>query len=105
MFSVWGTVRSETANEEREFQWMTRNYDGITKRMPPYALAYLIRLAEGCSSERLDWAKAFFTRERRAEGFEVELAKTRDHVTDCENLRRVQGRTIRNYLNTLAAPK
>ena len=105
MSSVWSTVRSETVNEERAFQWMTRNYDGLTKRMPPYALAYLIRFADGCSSERLDWAKAFFTRERRAEGFEVELAKTQDHVTDCENLRRVQGRTIRNYLNTLTAPK
>lgn len=105
MYSVWRAVGDETENQERSLGWMTRNYDGLTKRMPPFALALMIRFAEGCSAERLAAAKAFFTPARRGAGFEVELAKVEDHVTDCVTLRKYAGGAIRSYLETLAAPK
>jgi alanyl aminopeptidase len=105
MYSVWGTVGSETENQERSFRWMTRNYDKLATRMPPFALAFMIRFAQGCSAERLDAAKTFFTPARRGPGFEVELAKVNDHVTDCVTLRKYAGGAIRTYLEGLNAPK
>jgi len=105
MNSIWGTVGGETEFQERSYGWVTRNYDALAKRMPPYALANLIRFARGCSSDRLERARAFFTAERRGPGFDVELAKTEDFVTDCEMLRRAEGESIRNYLHTFTAPK
>ena len=105
MYSVWRTVGAETENREQSFKWMTRNYDALAKRMPPFALAGLIRFAEGCSPERLEAARAFFTPERRPPGFEVEEAKVSDRVTDCATLRRFVGNTLRSYLDTLTRPK
>src|SRR5258706_123231 len=105
MASVWGTVSAEVENRPISYAWMTRHYDAMAKRMPPFALANVIRFADGCSPERLDAAKSFFTPERRALGFDVELAKTEDHVSDCATLRRLEGPTLRKYLNTLTAPK
>jgi alanyl aminopeptidase len=105
MSSVWTTVGAEVENRPISYAWMTRHYDAMSKRMPPYALANMIRFADGCSPERLDAAKSFFTPDRRAIGFDVELAKTEDHVSDCATLRRLEGPTLRKYLNTLTAPK
>ena len=105
MYSVWGTVGAEVENRELNYQWMTRHYDALAKRMPPFALAATIRFADGCSPQRLEAAKTFFTPERRAVGFDIELAKTEDHVTDCATLRRLDGNALRNFLNTLAGPK
>ncbi len=105
MNGVWGTVNAETENRELSFNWMTRHYDALAKRMPPFALAGMIRFADGCAPERLDRAKAFFTPARQAVGFEVELAKTQDRITDCATLRQLEGGTLRKFLDTLAAPK
>jgi hypothetical protein len=105
MYSIWGTVSAQTENRERAFQWMTRNYDGLAKRMPPFALVNLFRFADGCSLERLEAARAFFTPARRPAGFEIEEAKVADRVTDCVTLRSRDASLVRNYLNTLTAPK
>jgi hypothetical protein len=105
MSSVWRTVGFETENRDLSFDWMTRNYDALAKRMPPFALATTIRFADGCSPERIEAAKTFFIPARPAVGFEVELAKTEDHVTDCITLRRLRGGPLRQYLNALAGPK
>jgi hypothetical protein len=84
---------------------MTRRYDDLAKRMPPYAQPFLIRFASGCSPERVESAKAFFTAERRVAGFDVELAKVEDELRQCSTLRQHQHNTLANYLETLNAPK
>ena len=84
---------------------MARNYDSMAKRMPPFALAYTIRFAGGCSAERLAAGQQFFTAARRGPGFETEEAKVVDRVTDCLALRKHEGDGVRKYLETINAPK
>jgi hypothetical protein len=105
MYSIWLAVNEVDENRERSYRWMTRRYDDLAKRMPPYAQPFLIRFASGCSPERVESAKAFFTAERRVAGFDVELAKVEDELRQCSTLRQHQHNTLANYLETLNAPK
>ena len=105
MYSIWMAVNQMDENRERSYRWMTRRYDALAKRLPPYAQPFLIRFAAGCSPERLESAKAFFTPERRGPGFDVELARVEDELRQCSTLRQHQHNTLANYLETLSAPK
>ena len=105
MYVLWRSVSGEVANQERAYDWMTRHYDALARRMPPFALTDLIRFANGCSPERLEAARAFFTPARRGPGYEIEEAKVADAVAECAALRRGQTNTIRNYLETISAAK
>jgi len=105
MYSIWMAVNQMDENRERSYRWMTRRYDALAKRLPPYAQPFLIRFAAGCSPERLESAKAFFTPERRGPGFDVELARVEDELRQCSTLRQHQHNTLANYLETLSAPR
>ncbi len=105
MRAVWLNVFQEPRNQEHAFRWMTRHYDAVAGRMPDYERAFLVRVAGGCSPERLEAARSFFIAERRPPGYELEEAKVADQVTDCATLRLHEGNTIRFYLTSLSAAK
>ncbi|HEY6867715.1 MAG TPA: M1 family metallopeptidase [Candidatus Eisenbacteria bacterium] len=105
MYILWRSVNGEVVNQERTFAWMTRNYDALARRLPPETLPYLVRFADGCSPERLEAARAFFTPARRGPGYEIEEARVADAVAECAALRHGQTNTLRNYLDTISAAK
>lgn len=87
------------ARRDRAFRWMTENYNAITQRIPVMFYPYLTRFAGGCSEQRLDAARAFFSDpERQVPGVQLELDKTASQVMDCVSLRDREGPAVTQYL-------
>jgi cytosol alanyl aminopeptidase len=105
MYRIWGAAGEDPDQLDFRLAWMMGHYDAIEKRLPPFALPFLVHFGEGCSAERLATVQAFFTGARRPSGMEVEEPKVVDQVTDCLNLRKFEGNTFRNYLTNASAAK
>jgi len=64
---------------------------------------YLVGVGGGCSTERLEAAREFFTHpDRVLDGTEAQLEKVTESVTDCVNLRQREGAAVASYLEGLA---
>jgi hypothetical protein len=64
----------------------------------------LVNIGGGCSLERLEAARTFFTDPaRKVDGTEAQLQKLTDRVNDCVNLRQREGAAVAGYLEGLAA--
>jgi cytosol alanyl aminopeptidase len=86
-------------HQDAVFRWTTGNYDALAARIPPVILPFLVYLGGGCSTERLEAARAFFTDPKRAvAGTEKELAKMTEAGRDCVALRTREGTGVRAYL-------
>jgi alanyl aminopeptidase len=106
MFGVFGPVMGTPEGRDRVYKWFTTNYDRIRKRMPPMFVSYMPFIASGCSRERLEAARVFFSApERSAPGTEKTLAKVADQVDDCVNLREREGAAVAEYLNGLVSAR
>jgi alanyl aminopeptidase len=99
------TVPSEIADGPEEaraaaYDWVTKNYDTIVRRIPPMLAVFVPYFGSGCSPERLARAQAFFAEPAHAPaGSEKELAKMTERVEDCVALRKREGERVRSYLN------
>jgi alanyl aminopeptidase len=82
------------------YEWMTKNYDSVLRRLPPMLAIFMPYLGGGCSGERLARAQAFFAEPAHSPaGTEKELAKMTEAVEDCVTLRRREGERVKSYLN------
>jgi len=99
MFDIPEGIGTSVAEDERPYRFMTENYEAIRAKLPPMFLVFMPQFAGGCSLERAEKAKVFFSDERhRAPGIEREMAKVAEQVKDCAALRSREGATVAAYL-------
>ncbi|MDP6543289.1 MAG: M1 family metallopeptidase [Phycisphaerae bacterium] len=80
---IFGQAWDE-ATRRKLFDWVVANYDAIKKRVPPRAMPYYPRIADGRSPELLEEARRFFLADKHhADEMKEELRE----VTDSVNLR------------------
>jgi hypothetical protein len=92
----------DAEGRDRLFNWMIHNYDTIMSRVPPMFSAFMPYFASGCSSQRLDAARAFFGDGARSNpGTQRTLAKVGEQVGDCVGLREREGDAVGDYLKDL----
>ena len=92
--------------QDRLYAWVEKNYIKIASRIPPEQVAFMPFYASGCSAQRLEAARAFFSQpEHSAMGTEKTLAKVGDQVGDCIDLREREGAAVADYLSEFAAQR
>jgi aminopeptidase N len=92
---------SDEAGREQTYRWMTDHYDAITARIPAEFATFMPFYAAGCSEERLQHARAFFSDPKhQVPGQDVQLAEVADMVNDCVHLREREGEAMATYLNS-----
>ncbi len=102
IFTISSGLQETAAGRQRRFKYVTDNYGAIKSRVPEMMLGFMPWFAAGCEAERLDPARAFFSRPGHdAPGTSTTMAKVTDQVTDCAALRRREGETVRAYLSKL----
>ena len=91
-------------NQSLVFNWVIDHYDTIIARTPQPYHAYLPYIASGCSMQRLEIARKFFSKpEFHQQGMETSLSRVSDQVTDCVALRDRTGESVRDYLSHFTA--
>lgn len=92
LYLVPGQVAADPANQDLVFDWFLANYDAYAKRIPPIFLANMPFIAGGCSLERVERARAFFSDPaHQVEGTLASLEKVADQVRECASLREREG--------------
>jgi alanyl aminopeptidase len=96
LFSLVGGTDTE---EEREdlYQWVTANYDALTRKLPPNFAAGMPFVASGCNPERVERAREFFAT-RKSEGTDRQLARVAEQVNECAVLREREMDAVMRYL-------
>jgi alanyl aminopeptidase len=104
IFTVVRAIRKQHRFDERVFEWMIDNHDVLSTRMPDEFASMLPWFGGGCSPDRLERARAFFSDPaHRVPGTERTLAKVADQVEDCTELREREGPAVRAWLEAVAA--
>ncbi len=102
LFTIPGGLADSPGGSDRLFEWFLTHYDAFAERMPPEFVAFMPGIAAGCSAERLERAREFFSQpEHRVEGTDVQMAKTAEQVMDCVGLRQREGDAVAAYLRSL----
>jgi len=106
IFGIPASVLENPAYQQEVFEWLTKNYDVISKKIPPVYSVYLPYLAASRDEERLTKMKAFFSvPEHSPEGTDKEVARVFELGKDCIGLRSREGGTVSQYLTALAVAK
>ena len=106
IFTIPQSMLGTPAYREEVFTWLMKNYDVITKKIPPVYSIYLPYLGVSCEEERLTKLKAFFSvPEHSPEGTDKEVARVMEMGKDCMGLRSREGVAVSQYLTTLAVSK
>jgi alanyl aminopeptidase len=99
VFAIPFGVATSVANDGRTYRFFIENYDAVQKKLPPMFLAFMPRIATGCSEERVASARTFFADPRRAApGMDKEMAQVAEAVKDCAGLRAREGTAVAAYL-------
>jgi hypothetical protein len=102
VFSIPFGVGTHVANEGRPYRFVTENFEAIKARIPPMFMTFMPYSASGCSPERAEDARKFFSDPKRAApGMEKELAKMSEAVKDCAGLRAREGTSVAAFLKSL----
>lgn len=102
IFAVVRGVSSTEESRDRVFLWITERYDTILERVPPTFTSFMPVYASGCSAERLEAARLFFSDpEHSSPAIEIQLAKVAEGVNDCIGLREREGAAVAAYLKDL----
>src|SRR5262249_21324194 len=100
------TLTERPESQELAYRWMTKNYTTILSETTPLAALTMPAFAGGCSTERLEEARAFFHEpEHNRPGVERELAKVGDQVTDCAGLHDREGGSVAAFFKQMAAAR
>jgi alanyl aminopeptidase len=92
------TMGAVPAQQAKAFAWMTAHYDEIAARLPSDFMVFMPYFADGCSSARVDAAKAFFADPKHAPpGTSTELSRVAESVGDCVGLDSREGESVRSY--------
>ncbi len=107
LFTIPGSVaRASDESQEYIFNWLQKNYETITAKMPPMFKTFLPFFAGGCSGELLAEANTFFMDSTRyVKGVERQLTRVSDQVNDCVGLRDREGPAVAAYLRSLSEDK
>ncbi len=106
IYAIPQSMSRTTAYRGQVLEWIMANYDAIVKRIPPVYSIYLPRLGSGCSEERIQKAKGFFSKpEHSPPGTDKELARVIEAGKDCVGLRAREGEAVTRYLTQLAVAK
>lgn len=102
IFTIVRYVGNDEAGADRVYNWFTANYDVIASRFPPTFMAMMPFMASGCSEERLNHALEFFSEpDHRADGIDANIARVKDNVMGCVNLRQRERESVVAYLRGL----
>jgi alanyl aminopeptidase len=97
---------ADDASRDRAFAWVRSHWSELVARMPPDRVPSMVRLAAGCSAERLAVGRDFFgAPERRQPVLDVQLSRVADQVGECVALRRREGMAVAASLEAAAAEK
>ena len=100
LFTIPFAMGRDRESGDRLYSWMEAHYDAILERIPPPYAIYLPYFASGCSTDRLDRARVFFTEpEHVVPGTIRELAKVEEQVMQCVDLRAREGERVVAYLS------
>jgi alanyl aminopeptidase len=84
---------------ERNWNWFRQHYTEVSGRIPEVFRSALVRFADGCSNQRLEAARAFFSDPAHAPlGTDRELAELAARVTTCVGLREREGAAVARAL-------
>ena len=98
LFTIPQTMGQVPSSRAKLWAWAVARYDEIAARIPADYMVFMPYFAGGCSTQRLDAAKAFFAEPRHAPpGTAVELARVSEAVNDCVALDRREGAAVRKY--------
>lgn len=101
-FTIPQSMSRTVAYQGQVFDWVTRNYDELSRRMPPIYAIFLPHIGTGCLEANLLKAKAFYSvPEHSAPGSEVELARVLEGGRDCVGLRDREGEAVARYLTQI----
>jgi alanyl aminopeptidase len=100
------TLMEHKDNQPKLFAWMMANREQIIAQTTPTAAAMMPMYANGCDTQRLEQAKAFFAEPaHQAPGVNMTLAQVSDAVSDCSNLKEREGAPVRAFLHQVATAK
>jgi alanyl aminopeptidase len=100
-FAIPRALGREPRTQDLTWAWMTDHYDVIRKNTPQDFIVFMPYFAAGCSTARLDAAKAFFSvPEHDPPGTARELAKVVEGVEDCVRLNAREGEAVRKYVSS-----
>ena len=101
LFSIPMRVRQTAAGRKRAYVWLTENYARLGERLPVVYMGMMPLFANGCSAERLESARAFFSKpENQVTGTERSLARVSAQVNECLALRAREGESVRSFLES-----
>ena len=104
LFGIGQRMGFTPAGRDAFYFWFTENYDQIIQRIPPMFLSFAPRVASGCSLERLEHAKEFFSHpDRNPDGTAKMLSQVDEEVHNCIGLRNREGEAVARYLHEFAA--
>ncbi len=93
------TMGAIPAKQGKTFAWMTSHYDQIAARIPADFMVFMPYFADGCSTSRVEAAKAFFADPTHAPpGTSTELKRVAEAVGDCVVLDAREGESVRRYV-------
>ncbi|HVR43709.1 MAG TPA: M1 family metallopeptidase [Thermoanaerobaculia bacterium] len=101
----FGTLDGDRGRD-RLFEFVTGNWDEITKRVPPFTVPFLPFIGGGCEEGRMAKARAFFAEPaHHADGMDRQLGRTADQVAECVRLRRREGAAVAKVLRGPDEPR
>ncbi len=104
LLSIAHSIAGAPEYRQLAWDWMTTNFKTISGRVPPNYGIDLVQFADGCSTDLLDSARAFFSiPEHDLPGVSTELAKVADDVHDCVALRQREQPAVAAFLHRQAA--
>jgi len=96
-------IAQRAGRGDRVWRWLTENYDALAARTPPILQPAFTRFAGGCSAQRIDEARTFFSSPEHAPtGTAEELEKTAEKVEECVALHDREGAAVATYLTRAA---
>ena len=99
LFVIPRGVGEAPPGRERAWRWMRENYSRLGERLPAEFMGFMPLFATGCSAERLQAAREFFSLPaHRVQGTEQALGRVAAQVDDCLSLRAREGETVRRFL-------
>lgn len=100
LFAIPMTAMSvSTASRQRVDNWFMDNYDSLLARVPPVEQVYFAYIASGCSQQRLDAYREFFSDSTRYNPPILgALTRVASQVGDCVDLREREGAAVIEYL-------
>ena len=99
LFTIPRVHLATEAHRDLVVDWLFDNYDVIAAQLRPEARAFLPFVARGCSRERLERVREFFSEpDRLSPSTRISIDRTADSVEACASLNDREGDAVRAFL-------